>query len=282
MTAVHPVRLNRPAARLGVPARSLGQSPTPGQTSRTAPRPQRLAWPLALFLAWSLAWSLTLAPSLAQAQGLFQVSTLNALVAGDYEGHATLAELMKHGDFGLGTIEPLDGELAILDGVAYQIAYNGTVRVLPGSTRTPFASAAFFKPDRTTPLDRIPTLGEMERRLDASLPSPNFFYALRVDGRFSFVKTRSVPRQSRPYPPLGRGVQGPSPCSNSTRWKGPCSGSGARSMPRASTFRATIGISSPRTAKEEATCWIFLWTGFPPGFRPSGSSPWSCPKEAIS
>ena len=123
-------------------------------------------------------------------------------MAGDYEGHATLAELMKHGDFGMGTIEPLDGELAILDGVAYQIAYNGTVRVLPGSTRTPFASVAFFKPDRTTPLDRIPTLGEMERRLDASLPSPNFFYALRVDGRFSFVKTRSVPRQSRPYPPL--------------------------------------------------------------------------------
>ena len=32
-------------------------------------------------------------------------------------------------------------------------------------------------------------------------------YAVRVDGWFSYVKTRSVPRQRKPYPPLAEVVQ---------------------------------------------------------------------------
>ncbi|MCK5739896.1 acetolactate decarboxylase, partial [bacterium] len=33
-------------------------------------------------------------------------------------------------------------------------------------------------------------------------PSLNRFYAIQVHGTFSFIKTRSVPRQTEPYPPL--------------------------------------------------------------------------------
>jgi acetolactate decarboxylase len=36
------------------------------------------------------------------------------------------------------------------------------------------------------------------------LPSGNFPYAVKVTGKFSYVKTRSVPRQSKPYPPLAQ------------------------------------------------------------------------------
>jgi acetolactate decarboxylase len=34
------------------------------------------------------------------------------------------------------------------------------------------------------------------------MEGPNLFYAVRVDGHFASVTTRSVPRQDRPYPPL--------------------------------------------------------------------------------
>ena len=34
------------------------------------------------------------------------------------------------------------------------------------------------------------------------LPTGNIFYALRIEGEFSYVKTRSVPAQQKPYPPL--------------------------------------------------------------------------------
>ena len=34
------------------------------------------------------------------------------------------------------------------------------------------------------------------------MEGPNLFYAVRVDGRFASVTTRSVPRQEKPYPSL--------------------------------------------------------------------------------
>ena len=34
------------------------------------------------------------------------------------------------------------------------------------------------------------------------MEGPNLFYAVRIDGQFAQVKTRSVPRQEKPYPPL--------------------------------------------------------------------------------
>jgi Alpha-acetolactate decarboxylase len=54
----------------------------------------------------------------------FQVSTLGALNVGVYEGATTLAELKPHGDFGLGTLEGLDGGMVLLDSKFYQIKTN--------------------------------------------------------------------------------------------------------------------------------------------------------------
>lgn len=42
---------------------------------------------------------------------LYQTSLMSALLSGVYEGSTTIADLLKHGDFGLGTFNELDGEL---------------------------------------------------------------------------------------------------------------------------------------------------------------------------
>ena len=42
---------------------------------------------------------------------LFQVSAINALLAGVYDGDVTFEELSERGDFGLGTFQALDGEM---------------------------------------------------------------------------------------------------------------------------------------------------------------------------
>ena len=42
---------------------------------------------------------------------LSQVSTINALLAGVYDGILTVGELKGYGDFGIGTFEGLDGEM---------------------------------------------------------------------------------------------------------------------------------------------------------------------------
>ena len=42
-------------------------------------------------------------------------------MAGVYDGDLTYQELARHGDFGLGTFDALDGEMIALDGAFYQI-----------------------------------------------------------------------------------------------------------------------------------------------------------------
>lgn len=50
---------------------------------------------------------------------LFQHNTLAALMSGLYEGTLTIGELLKKGNFGIGTLSGINGELIVLDGKAY-------------------------------------------------------------------------------------------------------------------------------------------------------------------
>ncbi|BEQ17108.1 acetolactate decarboxylase [Desulfoferula mesophila] len=157
-------------------------------------------------LAAALLISLILAlPALAGGPGretLYQVSLLDALLAGDYYGSMSVGELLTHGDLGLGTFQDLDGEMVVSGGVAYRIDMQGLPHAMAPATLTPFAQVTFFDPDLTlTPPAGLDFAG-LKKWLAARLPSPNLFYALRVTGRFAAVKARSVPAQKPPYPPL--------------------------------------------------------------------------------
>ena len=65
---------------------------------------------------------------------VYQTSTMGALLDGVYDGDVTIAELLTHGDFGLGTFNHLDGEMVVLDGVCHHLRSDGsaTVAAAPG------------------------------------------------------------------------------------------------------------------------------------------------------
>jgi acetolactate decarboxylase len=138
---------------------------------------------------------------------LFQTSTINALLEGVYDGDLTVATLRRHGDFGLGTFNGLDGELVQVDGQVYQVRSDGKARRVPDALRIPFAETTFFHADRSVTLAKPLSLPQMTAYLDTLLPSRNLFYALRVEGTFAHLKTRSVPRQAKPYPRLAEVVK---------------------------------------------------------------------------
>lgn len=142
-----------------------------------------------------------------QAGTLTQWSTIDALLKGRYEGVVTLGEMKKSGDFGLGTLENLDGEVVMLDGEVYQIDSHGAVHKPGDGVRTPFAAVAFFKGEIELAVPAGLTLDELQKRIDAVLPSANYFYAVRVTGAFAQVKTRSVGAQQKPYPLLSEVVK---------------------------------------------------------------------------
>ncbi|MBN2582654.1 MAG: acetolactate decarboxylase [Planctomycetes bacterium] len=155
-----------------------------------------------LLLAVAAASLLTGCAAPADRETLYQVSTLPALLEGGYDGLVTVGELKSRGDFGLGTFDALDGEMIVLDGTVYQATADGRVRTADDSTTVPFAAVTFFDPDETFVFESVSHIDNLETLLNACLPSPNLMYAIRITGRFDYVKVRSVPRQSKPYPRL--------------------------------------------------------------------------------
>jgi acetolactate decarboxylase len=143
----------------------------------------------------------------AERDTLFQTSTINALLEGVYDGDLTVATLRQRGDFGLGTLNGLDGEMVQIDGQVFQVRSDGKARRVPDDALVPFADTTFFDADHSVTVEKPLSFQEMTAYLDTLLPSRNIFYAIRIEGTFAHVKTRSVPRQAKPYPRLAEVVK---------------------------------------------------------------------------
>lgn len=140
----------------------------------------------------------------ARAHVLYQTSTMGALLDGIYDGNVTIADLLLHGDFGVGTFNRLDGEMVVNDGVCYHLYANGEARVADADELTPFAAVTKFAPDMTFSVDTPTSKAALLSQIDARLSSENLFYAVRVAGVLSSVATRTASRQEAPYQPLAK------------------------------------------------------------------------------
>jgi acetolactate decarboxylase len=135
------------------------------------------------------------------------VSTIEALLAGVYDGAVTFGELAEHGDFGIGTFHGLDGEMVGLDGRFYRVGADGTVSPVEEDEKTPFSVVTFFEPDRSADIGETLSFDQLTALLDNFIYSKHIFYAIRIDGFFHSVTARSVPRQEKPYAPLGEVIE---------------------------------------------------------------------------
>jgi len=138
---------------------------------------------------------------------IYQTSTMGALLSGVYEGDVTIRELLRHGDFGLGTFNCLDGEMLVLDGVCYQLRSDGSATIADPEERTPFAAVTWFRPDRRIDISAPSDRAALKTLIDATLESTNLMVAVRVTGQFSSIRTRTVSEQHPPYRPLTEATQ---------------------------------------------------------------------------
>jgi acetolactate decarboxylase len=140
-------------------------------------------------------------PTTPKRNSIYFCSPVNALVEGIYEQKIPFSEIKKHGDFGLGTFDHLDGEMVMLDGEIYQITSDGAAARVTDKALTPFSCVTFYQPVSHDHLEGECTYQGFLEWLLTLLPSPNIFYAIRIEGAFSRMKVRSVPRQEN-YRPL--------------------------------------------------------------------------------
>lgn len=121
---------------------------------------------------------------------VYQVSTSGALVEGVLQGAVHLSEVLKHGDFGIGTFHGLEGEGILLDGKCWQALSDGTVRLVGADQMTPFWVATRFESEIDECLESISSLDDLCSRIDAMRLSDNIFTGIRIEGFFSKVDVR--------------------------------------------------------------------------------------------
>ncbi|AQP54398.1 acetolactate decarboxylase [Vagococcus penaei] len=133
---------------------------------------------------------------------LYQHGTLGALMAGLMDGNLTMNDLLENGDFGIGTLHGLDGEVVVLNGRAYQARSTGEFVELNGSELTPYAAVTNFRANRYFFVDTPESSDKLKKNIFNHLLSPNLFAAIKISGVFDKMHVRVMPKQFPPYQKL--------------------------------------------------------------------------------
>ena len=135
---------------------------------------------------------------------LYQIATFQSFAQGDFYGLCTIEELKKHGDFGLGTHESIDGEFIMNNGVVYKAKFDGSIEIPADDALIPYAAITFFNADQTLVLPKITSITKLEQVLNALVSElgANMIYAARITGFFESASLRSAVIQKEPYKPL--------------------------------------------------------------------------------
>lgn len=133
---------------------------------------------------------------------LYSSGLVSAFIGGLYDGYTSFSEVKKHGDFGLGAPDRLDGEIVLLDGKVYQTQHTGKTFEGKDSAKTPLVLVDFFHKDRVIKLEKQWTKEQLFHFLDSTL-HPNGIYAIHITASFAYMKTRAFPPVAqKPYAPL--------------------------------------------------------------------------------
>jgi acetolactate decarboxylase len=135
-------------------------------------------------------------------QVVYQSAPLVRFSGGSYAGTLSFRELKTYGNFGIGTVNGLDGEMIALDNRFYQIRSDGKVYLIEDETLTPFATVTRFLPQMQKTLNVRTDYAGLAGILDSILADKEKVYAIKITGKFNALKLRSVPAQVKPFPRL--------------------------------------------------------------------------------
>ena len=126
-----------------------------------------------------------------------QVSLFSVLLSGRYGGVISLADVKQLGNMSIATMDRLDGEMQMIDGVVYQACADGHV-YLPGDDETiPFGTIAQFHAEQSVQLADIPSYERFEEYMAERCPQENTPLAIHFTGDFHRMIVRAVTRQER-------------------------------------------------------------------------------------
>lgn len=133
---------------------------------------------------------------------IYHFSIADSLLNSNFEGSTTIKEIKEVGDFGLGTLNDIDGEMIMINQHVYTMGGDGRARLVHDDEKTPIAVVNFFKKDLTFKLGGNLNYDQLINKIDSLLPTENIFYAIKIQGEFKRIIVRTISKLSKPYPSL--------------------------------------------------------------------------------
>ncbi|MBI4855711.1 MAG: acetolactate decarboxylase [Acetobacterium woodii] len=139
-----------------------------------------------------------------KSETLFQVSTLTDFQKKGYDGQISIETMLAYGDTGFGTYHELNGEMIVLDGVAYRARGDCSVEVANLSETTPFATLGFLKKDEEQFLAVNGDLRALMKNLNILTGISQKPILARLTSVFDIIELHGVWPQKKPYEELDK------------------------------------------------------------------------------
>jgi acetolactate decarboxylase len=135
-------------------------------------------------------------------RNLFQVSTLTQFQNKGYDGIVTVQEMLRYGDTGFGTYHALNGEMIVLDGIAYRALGDCSVELAPQTEKTPFATLSFLDAEKSHAWEINGKMRTLMSRLSELAKNSQAPIICRLTGIFEEIVLHSVWPENKPYAEL--------------------------------------------------------------------------------
>jgi len=136
----------------------------------------------------------------------YQAKPFVAVYNGLYESVTTVGNARKHGHWGEGSPNGLNGEMVVMDGHFYHVDPEGYAHELADDAGICFAEMAHFEPDQSIVLPEGIEYAQLASFLDPQLATINAFWVLRIRGHFRMIQARSFAAPQKgpdgKWPPL--------------------------------------------------------------------------------
>lgn len=138
---------------------------------------------------------------------LFQVSTLAAFQNKGYDGEISIKTMLTYGNTGFGTYHQLNGEMIVLNGIAYRARGDCSVEVADLSDTTPFATLGSLEKSQSQVLEINGDMVCLMENLDRCINHPENPKLAKISGVFKGIEIHGVWPQEKPYQELERIVR---------------------------------------------------------------------------
>ena len=126
-----------------------------------------------------------------------QFSLFSFLLSGHYCGTLSVADVKKLGNMAIATMDRLDGEMQMIDGVVYQACADGHVYLPKDDATIPYGTIADFRAEQSVKICDVPSYEAFEEQMATCCPMENYPLAVHFTGTFKRMKVRAVARQEK-------------------------------------------------------------------------------------